>query len=165
MNDTTNPMTAAFEMQRQMIEQTQELTHETIDAQTQVVEQFLANVENLETLTEQNNEVSQQAIHAYLDAIETVMPEDSTDFSEIEQLVDDGFEQLSENQAEAFTAMTDAIEDGAAAYDEFAAAYTDAVDSSFDAFLETHERVEADVESAAENVEAAVEDATENVSA
>jgi len=33
MSDTTNPMTAAFEMQRQMIEQTQEMTHEAITAQ------------------------------------------------------------------------------------------------------------------------------------
>lgn len=154
MSDTTNPMTAAFEMQRQMIEQTQEMTHEAVDVQKDSVHQFVDAIENMESLAEQNNDVSKQAVHAYFDAMASMLPEGGMDVSEFEEMVDDGFDQLTESQQQAFDAMNDAMKDGASAYDEFADAYVDAVDSSFDSFLDTHEDVEAEIEDATESLSA-----------
>lgn len=154
MSDRTNPMTAAFEMQRQMIEQTQEMTHEAVDAQKESIQQFVDAVENLESLAEQNSDVSKQAVHAHFDAMASMMPEDSVDFSEFEEMVDDGFDQVTDGQMQAIDAMNDAMADGASAYDEFADAYVDAVDSSFDSFLDSHEDVEAEVEDATNSLSA-----------
>jgi len=154
MSETTDPMTAVFEMQRQMIEQTQEMTHEVVDVQKDAVHQFVNLFEDVEAVTEQNNDLSKQAVHAYLDAVDSMLPVESTDLSEFEQLVDDGFDQLTESQTQAFETMQETMTDSATAYDEFADAYVDAVDSSFDSFLDAHERVEADVEDVTGSVSA-----------
>jgi ABC-type transporter Mla subunit MlaD len=130
------------------------MTHEAIDVQKDSIHQFVDAIENVERLAEQNNDVSRQAAHAYFDAMSSMLPEGGADFSDFEQLVDDGFDQLTESQAQTFEAMNDAMADGASAYDEFADAYVDAVDSSFDSFLDAHEDVEAEVEGATESLSA-----------
>jgi len=131
-----------------------ELQHQAVDVQKESVHQFVDAMESMESMAEQNNDVSKQTWHAMFDAMASMLPEGSMDVSEFEEMVDDGFDQLTESQQQAFDAMNDAMADGASAYDEFADAYVDAVDSTFDSFLDTHEDVEAEVEDATESLSA-----------
>jgi uridine kinase len=53
--------------------------------------------------------------------------------------------------------MQEAMEESGTTYEEFVDSYVEAVDSSFDAFIEGHERIEANVDAAAESVEVPVQ--------
>ena len=86
------------------------------------------------------------------------MPEDAADFDEMRELVDDGFDSASEAQTQSMESMLEMLDESEAAYDEFAANYSEMVDSSFDAVLEAHGQVEENVSAVAENVEDATDE-------
>lgn len=148
----TNAFTPLFEMQRTMIDQNRTALHESMKAQQTAVEAMQGGMEGQRTFAERNVDLSKSATHAYIDAVEDVLPEDAAEFDEIRATVDDGFEALEESQAEVWEALTDAVEESNVAYEELTDSYLDAVDSSFDAFLEGHERLEASFDSAAESI-------------
>jgi len=148
----TNAFTPLFELQRTMIDQNRKALHEGVRAQQSAVEALHESFEGQETLAERNAELSRSAIHAYVDAVEDVLPEDAAEFGEIREAVDEGFDAVEESQADAWTAMVDAVEESNVAYEELTDSYLEAVDSSFDAFLESHEQVEQNFDAAAENI-------------
>jgi len=140
----TNPLTTAFDVQRSMIEQTHQLTHETIEAQKTAVNAMADSLATLEQVSDQSAELSQEAIHAYLDAVEQVVPE--AEFDDVRALVDDGFESAEEFQDETWTAVHEAVEEGVQNFETAAENYGEFVDSSFDTYLQAHEQVEASAE-------------------
>ena len=157
----TNPIQTAFEFQRTAVEQTQQATHDVVEAQKALVETFANSVEPVAALQAQTNDMSQQAAHAYLDAVESSLPEDAADFDELHEAVDDGFESVDDVQADAWESFGEVLDESVTAFDEAADNYTDAVDTTFDTFLNAHEQVEESVEDVAENAE----DVAENVAA
>ncbi|AGN00146.1 hypothetical protein L593_00955 [Salinarchaeum sp. Harcht-Bsk1] len=137
-------MTTAFDFQRSMIEQTHQMTHETIEAQKTAVNAMADSVATLEQVADQNVELSHEAVHAYLDAIEQVVPE--AEFGDVRELVDDGYESAAEFQDETWTAVHEAVEEGVQNFETAADNYGEMVDSSFDTYLQAHEQVEASAE-------------------
>lgn len=153
----SNALTPVFELQRTAIEQNRKVFHETVDAQKTAFETLVDGVEANREFTERNVELSRSAVHAYVDAVESALPEDATDFDEIREVVDDGFETWTDSQADAWDQMVDAIDESGDAYEEVADSYAEAVDSSFDAFIENHERLEDGFDEAAETIEVEAE--------
>lgn len=159
MSETTqNPMKPVFQMQRTMLESSQQATHDVVEAQKEAVAQMTESVEQYQSFSEQNADLSKKALHAYFDAVESMMPEGTMDFSEFEQLLDEQYDALTENQAQMMTAAVEAMEENADAFDQYADSYTEVVDSSFDSFLEAHERIEGNFEDATEQLEDAAEE-------
>ncbi|WP_248515501.1 hypothetical protein [Salinarchaeum laminariae] len=140
----TNPLTTAFDIQRSAIEQTHQLTHETLEAQKTAVHAMADGLETLEQVSEQSANLSQEAAHAYLDAIEQSVPE--ADLDDLRALVDDGFENAEEIQAESWSAIHEATDEGVTSFETAADNYGEFVDSSFDTFLSAHEQVEENAE-------------------
>ncbi len=138
---TQNPFTPFFDAQRTAVEQSQKLTHEALDAQKTSFGASVTALEAMESLLEQNAELTNGAVHAYVDALEANMPAEAAEFDELRTFVDEQFDAATETQGQSFEALYDAIEESESAYDEFADNYSEVVDSSFDAFLEGHEQV------------------------
>ena len=140
----TNPMTTAFDVQRSMIEQTHQMAHETIEAQKTAVNAMADGMASLEQVADQNAELSHEALHATIDAMEQVVPE--ADFTDLRELVDDGYDSTTEFQDETWTAVHEAVEEGVRNFETAADNYGEMVDSSFDTYLQAHEQVEASAE-------------------
>lgn len=157
---TQNPMKPVFQMQRTMVESSQQATHDLMNAQKEAVAQMTESAEQYQSLSEQNADLSKKALHAYLDAVESMLPEGSVDFAEFEELLDEQYDALTENQARMMAAAVEAMEENADAFDQYVDSYTEVVDSSFDSFLEAHERIEANFEEAGEQFEDAAEELT-----
>ncbi|WP_265107775.1 hypothetical protein [Halosolutus halophilus] len=155
---TQNPMTQIFDAQRTAVEQSQNLTHDALEAQKTSISAVADVVQTSGAMFESNAELTKGAIHAYFDAMEASLPEEAADFDEARELVDEGFDAATEAQSQSLEAVVEAIEESEAAYDEFAGNYSEVVDSSFDAFLEAHEQVEQNVTAVAENVEEAADE-------
>lgn len=148
-----NPATPMFEMQRTAIAQNQQFVQDAVDAQLSMFDLMADGVEANRSMTERNVEFSQSTLHAYLDAVESAMPEEAGDLDDFRAAADEGVDAWNESQAEAWDALIEAVHSSGDAYEEFADTYLEAVDASFDAFLETHEEVEAAVDETVEDVE------------
>ncbi|WP_247001786.1 hypothetical protein [Halosolutus gelatinilyticus] len=155
---TQNPIQPVFDAQRTAVEQSQNLTHDALEAQKTSIGAVADAVQTSGALFESNAEFTRGAIHAYFDAVEASLPEDVADFDDARELVDEGFDAATEAQSQSLEALVEAIDESEAAYDEFADNYSEVVDSSFDAFLEAHEQVEQNVTAVAENVEDAADE-------
>ena len=149
-----NPVKTAFDLQRTALEQTQSATHEAVEAQKTAVNAAVDGLDTVESLNEQNARLTQEALHAYFDAVEQVTPEDAqVDLDQVRELVDEQFDAAAEAQDETWEAVREAAAESADGFEQFADNYVEAVDSSFDSFLEAHEEVEANAVDAAEEID------------
>ncbi|WP_255167742.1 hypothetical protein [Natrononativus amylolyticus] len=155
---TQNPFTPVFEAQRTALEQSRTLTHDAVAAQQATFGAIADAMSASDSLVEQNAELTKGAAHAYIDALEATIPEESVDFDDLRELVDEQFDAATDAQRESLESLVEAVEESEEAYEQFAGRYTEAVDTSFDSFLEAHEQAEANVESVVENVEDAAEE-------
>ena len=67
---TQNPFTAVFDAQRTAVEQSQNLTHDALEAQKASISALSDAMESSSSLFESNTEMTKGAIHAYFDALE-----------------------------------------------------------------------------------------------
>lgn len=155
---TQNPFTPIFDAQRTALKQSQKLTHDALEAQKTAFDASADGLETLESLFQQNAELTNGAVHAYVDALEANLPADAADFDELRTLVDEQFDAATETQSQSFEALHEAIEESGTAYDEFTDNYSEIVDSSFDAFLEGHEQAVEAADQMAVTVDEAAEE-------
>ncbi|GAA0674616.1 hypothetical protein ACFQDG_07040 [Natronoarchaeum mannanilyticum] len=149
-----NPIQTAFDLQRTALEQTQNVTHEAVEAQKAAVNAMVDGAETAESLADQNARLTKEALHAYFDAVEQATPADAeVDFDQARELVDEQFEAYDEAQAESWSAVHEALAESADGFEQFADEYVDAVDESFDTFLDAHEEVESSAVDAAEEID------------
>ena len=155
---TDTQFTQIFDAQRTVIEQQQSIAQDAIEAQRSSFSAAADAVEASESLVEQQTAFVKNAMFASLDAVETNLPEEAGDFGELRELLDEQFDAATETQVQSLQAFVEIIEESGAAYDEFADSYAETVDSSFDAYLDAHEQVTANVGELTENVEAVAEE-------
>ncbi len=155
---TQNPLTAVFAAQRTAVEQSHQLTHDALEAQSASFGAVANALESSNAVVESNADLTKGTVHAYFDALEAALPEEAAaDFDDLRAFVDESVDSATEAQQESVEALVEAIEESEAVYDEFVGQYGEVVDTSFDAFLEAHEQVEANVTAVAENVEETAE--------
>lgn len=152
---TQNALTAVFDAQRTAIEQSQNAAHDVLEAQANSIGAFAAAVETSNSIVQSNADLTKGSFHATVDALESSMPEDAADFTELREFVDESVDSATEAQTQSLETWSEALTESEAAYDEFVESYTEVVDTSFDAFLEAHEQVEANVTAMADDVESA----------
>jgi|AntRauTorcE11898_2_1112593.scaffolds.fasta_scaffold01165_6 nitric oxide reductase large subunit len=155
----TNPIESVLGFQRTILEQTHKATLESLDAQKTAFQQFADGLETLQQFQSQGADLSRNAIHTYLDSIEQANPE--ADIADIRELVDEQFEAAEETQAQSWETVIEAVEESTDGFEQTVETYSETVDNSFDSFLETHEEIEANTVSVAEQIEESTPDADE----
>jgi hypothetical protein len=152
----TNPFEAVVSIQQTTLEQTHEALTESMDAQKDLVDSIVDNLESIERAQQQGTELSREALLASIDSIETVNPD--ADIEDLRSGIEaqfDTFEQSHESQWDAITELTEQSRDS---FEETADTYAEMVDSSFEQFLDAHEQVG---EQAADATEQTIEATTE----
>jgi len=120
MTNTTTPIEAAFEMQRESIKQTQQLFEKGLELQQNVLETFMYNGINAgRSAQTQGAELLQQLANAQLDAVESAVDEDRIRSAMNEQL-----EQNSRHTQQLLNAQ----------YEQGAQLFQQLVDAQFEAF-------------------------------
>ena len=142
MVDYTTPVTTAFEMQRATIEQSQKALEQGVSFQKNVNEAVIDSLDTQESAQRRGVELSKTAFHSYLDAIEAAMPGMGGTIGEMRQAVDEQYDFLLENHAEAFENVESEMVEGAEAYDEMTEDYVTAVDEQVTLLVEAHEELE-----------------------
>lgn len=157
MVDYTTPVTTTFEMQRQSIEQGQRALTQSVEFQKQMTSAMLDSMESTESAQRRTVELLQEGIHNTLDVIEANVPGADVGTEDMRAAVDEQFEMLLENHAEAFDALTEEVDEGVASYDEMTGDYLAAVEDQLELLLDAHEELEVQsveaVEQLAEQVE------------
>jgi hypothetical protein len=148
-------VTATFDLQRTVFEQTHDATIDAIEAQTEAFSAASEAVEETGAFAENAASMTRQAWHTYFDAIEANTPADAVDVDRLRAFVDDAVDAASESQEEFQSALVEALEESSQAAEAAAEIYTEMVDSSFDSALQAHEQAEAMWTDAAEEIEIA----------
>lgn len=142
MTNTTTPIEAAFEFQRQSIEQSQQLFEQSLQIQQNALETFFqSGISTHRSAQQQGTELAQDLFSAQLDAFESVL-----DPERIKAAADQQFEANAEHtqkllnaQYEHGTALTQQLFD--AQFDAFASSLDDepfraAIEEQFEEFDE-----------------------------
>ena len=143
---TNDQISSMFEMQRGIVQQNQQAIDQFFDAQRTASQAVVDALESLRSAQEQNVELTRDAVHAYVDALEEVAPD--ADFSVVREQVDENLDQLEDVQGDTWDGLLDAMENRQDSVEEYGETYGDLMESSFDSFLDAHETVTDDLEDA-----------------
>lgn len=146
MAENKTQMSTVFDLQRSTIEQNQRAINQLIDAQRTASKAAVDGLEGYKRIQEQTTELTEEMIHAYLDAVEEA-PFD-VDCNRLHELIDENFDQLQDAQDDGWEIVLEVAENNYESVDEALDTYNEFVDSSFDSFLDAHEGVEKDLEGA-----------------
>jgi len=163
MADYTTPVTATFEMQRTAIKQSQQAVEQSMAFQQNVGQAFLDSLDTQESAQRRGVELGQQAIHGYLDAVESTVPGVAGTVDEVRDAVDEQFEFLLENHAEAFESLESELGEGIDAYDELTTDYVEAMSEQIEMVLEANEEFEGQSVEAVEGMQEQVEQLQDQV--
>jgi gas vesicle protein len=142
MTNYATPVTTAFQMQRATIEQSQQALQQGVEFQRRLNQAFLDSLDSQESVQRRGVEITQTALHNYLDLVEGSVPGMAGTVREVREAVDEQYEFLLENHAEAFEGFEQSYSEGADAFDDLSADYLEVVDEQLEMVLEAHEQLE-----------------------
>ncbi|WP_424001530.1 hypothetical protein ACOZ4I_16645 [Haloarcula salina] len=163
MVDYTTPVTTAFEMQRTTIEQSQKALEQSVSFQKNVNSAVIDSLDTQESAQRRGVELQQTALHSYLDALATTVPGVSSSVEQIRETVDEQYDFLLENHAEAFDNVESELTETVDTYDEMTEEYLTAVNEQIDMLVEAHEELETQSVEAAEQFGEQLEEVQEQV--
>ena len=163
MSTQQNPIGTMFELQRNTIENSQQLFHQSLDAQTRMVRLFANAAERSDVAREQTEVVTLAAVNAYFDAMAAAVPGDAEGVEGLRESMLEQMDVASEANEDAWEASQEFVQQNADVFEEFAGEYVTMVDDAFDAFLQGHEQAEVGARRATDAVQRQAQSATEIV--
>lgn len=131
-----------FELQRQSLQQGQQVIEQMADFQRRVgqatVDGFVAG----EPAQRKTLELQQNVLHNLLDVVEANTLGTDEVIDEFRETVDEQYETLLENHAEVFNTVADEFEDSIGAADEFGDEYLTIYEDQLKTLYEAHEDLE-----------------------
>lgn len=141
MSDDSTHANPMFEMQRQLIDESQHMLTQSVEAQ-QLTNRLLLHGLKSQVMAQRHGvEIANTVVHGYLDSTTATLPGEN-DADRLHELVDEQFDQLLEIHADAFGAFTDQFERSIDTYEDLSTEYVDSVDDRFDSLLDTHHQFE-----------------------
>ena len=138
----TTPVSTAFEMQRNAIRQSQQAFESGVEFQKRMNAAMLDGVGATEEAQRGTVEMTENAVHSYLDAVEATVPGAASMTGQLRETVDGQFDSLYQAHEEAFEMTEGEVAKGVDAYDEMAVDYLAAMNDQIEALLEAHEEIE-----------------------
>lgn len=138
----TTPVSTVFQMQRSAIEQSQQAVENGVEFQKRLNAAMLDGVEATEEAQRGTVEMTENAVHSYLDVLEATVPGAASMTGQVRETVDGQFDSLYQAHEEAFEMTEGEIAKGVDAYDEMAVDYLAAMNDQIEALLEAHEEIE-----------------------
>jgi hypothetical protein len=138
----TTPVSTVFEMQRSAIRQGQQAIESGVEFQKRLNAAALDGVEVTEEAQRGTVEMTENAVHSYLDVVEATVPGAASMTGQVRETVDGQFDTLYQTHEEAFDVTEGEFAKGIDAYDEMAVDYLAALNDQIEALLDAHEEIE-----------------------
>ena len=159
-NESTfmTPVSTVFQMQRSAIKQGQQAVESGVEFQKRMNTAMLDGFEATEEAQRNTVEMTENAVHSYLDVLETSVPGAASMTGQVRETVDGQFDALYQAHEEAFDVSEGEFAKGVDAYDEMAVDYLAAMNEGIEALLEAHEDAEGQTLEAFEQAEGQFEE-------
>lgn len=138
----TTPVSTAFEIQRNAIRQSQQAIENGVEFQKRLNAAALDGVGVTEDAQRGTVEMTENAVHSYLDVVEATVPGAASVTGQVRETVDGQFDALYQTHEEAFDVTESEFAKGVDAYDEMAVEYLTALNDQIEALLDAHEEIE-----------------------
>jgi hypothetical protein len=136
------PVSTVFQMQRSAIRQSQQAFESGVEFQKRLNAAALDGVEATEEAQRGTVEMTENAVHSYLDVVEATVPGAASMTGQVRETVDGQFDSLYQAHEEAFDVTEGEVAKGVDAYDEMVLDYMAAMNDGIEALLEAHEEIE-----------------------
>jgi hypothetical protein len=141
MTENDPPVARFFELQRETIRETGEFLERVVEISADSTGSL--SVERQQELAEETVKLARESTHRSLDAVETVTESGPADIDDARETVDETFDSLLDQQAEAFETIE-------AQSDEFESGATEQIDGQVEFLLEVTEELEEQLTEVAE---------------
>ena len=138
----TTPVSTAFEIQRNAIRQSQQAIESGVEFQKRLNAAALDGLDATEEAQRGTVEMTENAVHSYLDVVEATVPGAASITGQVRESVDGQFDTLYQAHEEAFDATEGEFAKGVDAYDEMTVEYLAALNDQVEALLDAHEEIE-----------------------
>lgn len=146
----TAPLETAFELQRTLLQQSQETVDTSRDFQTSVNRTLIDSFEEQEDIQRRMLALQHVVIHKLCDRLDEQVPGAHLATDEFRDVVDVQFDRLYQNHEDFFASLIAELENSVDAYDDVSIEYLDAVDDQLDLLVTAYEDLEAQSVEAAE---------------
>ena len=154
----TTPVSTAFEMQRNAIRQGQQAIESGVEFQKRMNAAMLDGFDATEEAQRGTVEMTENAVHSYLDVVEATAPGAATVTGQVREALDQQFDSLYRSHEEAFDVTEGEVAKGVDAYDEMVLDYMAAMNDGIEALLEAHEEIEGQTLEAFQQVQGQFEE-------
>ena len=150
-------MSAMFEMQRNAIQQTQQMMQQGIDMQQRMTESLMRNNLNMgHNAQRQGTEFARNWMDTYFQGLGMIFGQRDT--SEMSDTLKEQFDQFSDSQEEAWGEFEDSLNKAMEAYEDLNESQKELIDRSFNSFYEMQRETGEHVADAAEEMERQAEE-------
>lgn len=163
MVDYTNPVTTTFELQRKTLKQGQKALEQTVELQQEMAQGTVELIDSSEVAQRHAVDFQHKTAHTALDNVEQMLPGSEASMEQVREFVDEQFQFLLENHADAFEALRGELENGVDAHGELSDDYLETVDEQLSLLLQAHEDLETQSIEMSEQVEQQVETVEEQL--
>jgi hypothetical protein len=139
-----------------MIDQSRRAMETSIDAQRAAMETMFDSFESAKSVQKSGVTLSRSAIHAGLDGMKTMFPEESV--AELEAAVDEQFEAVDEIHDDAWRSVLEGLDEAETTYGEMTEMQLEMLAESFDAV----DQMQSDAAETTEEVVASAEEMAES---
>ena len=153
----SNPVSRAFELQRKTIEQSQEAMKQGLEFQQRLNEALVRGVESGSEARDRGTEMTRDALHNTLDAIEEMVPDASGNLDQVRESIDEQFDAAKDASEEASERAVEFTEGSLENVEQASESYLDSVDDQLDTMLAAHEDLEEQTLEFIEQSEAQIE--------
>lgn len=129
MGSFTAPISAAFELQRTVLESSQEFLETSIDYHTGVADTLVMGIDRQETVQRRLLALQHVAWHRLTGRVDERVPQLEPATEEVLSVVDQQFSQLYASHSEVYDEVIDDLEAGSDACDELGDQYLAALDT------------------------------------
>lgn len=151
MSETSNPMAAMFDVQRQYARQSQQFYEQGLEASLAATETVQRSLDATKNAQKKSAQVAESGAVATIDMMAASTPGGERAFSDLREAVEAAFEDLDEGHDEAWEAVEDAISEGLDVYEELSDAQRQMVADAVDAAIEANEEFEDEAERVAQS--------------
>ena len=118
MSQENSPIETLFQLQRDTIEQSQDILEQTLAVPREMSDTLYGSVDAQREIQAQALDVSRKSVHTSLDAAESVVGGSSA-LDDLRDSVDETFDTLAEQQDEAFDTVDEEYDELGDDYEEF----------------------------------------------
>jgi len=137
-----------FTMQQRLFDQQRRFVERSFEMQRRMLDSVDAGLEAQHSAEKQSRHLAQMAFDATIDAWEQSIPGEEPAMDDIREMIDEQFEAGDKLSEEAWTALESTIEDSVDTYGDMLDQSEEFYSDMFDAYMQTAERVEEQVEEA-----------------